>query len=243
MFTHAIDPVIVSLGPIEVRWYGVAYLAAFLLCYWWLRQARDELNLTVDAIDDLLFSTVLGVIIGGRVGYFLFYDTANLISLELFRIWNGGMAFHGGLVGALTVAHWFVTKHDLSFYDLGDLLAVPAMIGLALGRVANFINAEIVGTVTDVSWCVEFPYYEGCRHPVQLYLALKNALVAGGLALYDHADIQRGVLFWQMILWYGIGRFILDMYRIEPTYAGLMTGQWLTIAMIVPAVYALWKRY
>ncbi len=235
MFRHGIDPVLVELGPVEIRYYGLAYLAAFLIAYYWIRGDYDEAFL-----DDLLFYGVLGVILGGRLGYFLFYNPGLLLTnpLRVFYIWQGGMSFHGGLVGALVAGWYAVRRHGHQFLQVGDFLAVPALIGLGLGRIANFINGEIVGTVTDVPWCVVFPGLEECRHPVQLYLALKNFGVAVGLYLYQRGrELTTGTVFWQFILWYAVGRFVLDFWRYEPALFIISTGQYLTLAMIATAVY------
>ena len=159
-----IDPVALDLpGPLDVRWYGLAYLLAFLVAYWVLRWLARErfFALDPDAVGDLIFSLILGTILGGRLGYILFYDFAEFASnpARIIRIWEGGLSFHGGLLGVLIAAWWFGRKHGVPFLRLGDGLALAIPFGLFFGRMANFINGELFGRVAppDVPWAMRFP--------------------------------------------------------------------------------------
>lgn len=159
-----IDPVALDLpGPLDLRWYGLAYLCAFLVGYWVLRWLARErfLELSADAVADLIFALILGTILGGRLGYILFYDFADFAAnpARIIRIWEGGLSFHGGLVGVLVAAWWFARKHGVGFLRLGDGLALGIPFGLLFGRLANFVNGELFGRVAgpDVPWAMRFP--------------------------------------------------------------------------------------
>ncbi len=245
MLTHNIDPVLLRMGPLQVRYYGLAYLIGFLLAYLALKRAvkKKELKLTQKEVDDFLFYSVLGVILGGRVGYFLFYHPLQLLTRpdSFLYIWQGGMSFHGGFLGAILAAYLFCKKKNVSLLKLGDVLVMPAAIALGLGRIANFINGELVGTVTNVAWCFNFPGFEGCRHPAQLYLALKNFAVAAALLPLKKVKARDGFLFWSFTALYGAGRFILEFWKEDPTLLGLSMGQYLSLAMALTGAYFAWK--
>ena len=240
MFTHNIDPILFNLGPLEIRYYGLAYILGFILAYSVLYKASDlkKLSLTRKQVDDYLTWCLLGVVVGGRLGYFLFYSPSTFFTntLEVLKVWNGGMSFHGALIGVGLVTYYYSKKNKLGIYEPADLLSVPGLIALGLGRIANFINGEIVGVKTAVAWCVDFG--DGCRHPVQLYLAGKNFLVAGFLHFLSKKEREPGFIFWNFVLFYGLGRFILD-WRIEPRYFGFTIGQYLCLIMVILGIYML----
>ncbi len=247
MFIHDFSPVLVELGPFEIRYYGLVYVFGFLFAYWLLYRAADSDSiegLERDLVDDLMFWLMIGVVVGGRLGYFLFYQPEFFWTnpLEILMIWHGGMSFHGGFLGLVISALWFLKDSEVSFYDVADLMAFPAAVTLGLGRLANFINAEIVGTKADASWCVKFPDYESCRHPVQVYLALKNFAVAGLLWFLDREEREPGFIGWSFVLWYGVGRFIIDFWRLEPRFLGISMGQYLSLAMVLVGGYMVWRK-
>src|SRR3989344_5052686 len=173
MFYHNINPVLFSIGSLEIRWYGIIFVIGFLIAYFMIGYLakRKALNLTKDDTADLLFYLVIGILIGARAFYVFIYNAGYYISnpLESLMFWHGGLSFHGGLVGAVIAAWIFCRKKKLSMLELGDIIVIPLAIGLCLGRIANFINGELVGMVTNLPWCVNFKGYEGCRHPSQLY--------------------------------------------------------------------------
>ncbi len=247
MFVHNIDPVLLELGPFEIRYYGLVYVIGFLLAYYFLYKAADSERIdgwSVEAADELMMWEIIGGVVGGRLGYFLFYNIEYFwqAPLEILKIWQGGMSFHGGLLGVIIATYWFTRNHEYSFMKIADVLTLPAAFSLGLGRIANFINGEIVGTKTGVPWCFEFPGFDGCRHPVQFYLAGKNFLLAGLLWFLDRRDRKTGFLFWNFIFWYGVGRFVIDFWRADPTFLGISMGQYLSLAMVLIGGWVLWQE-
>lgn len=244
MFFHSPSPVAFSVfGLLDVRWYGLAYMAAFFFGWWWVaRYGRSRVN-----VDDLLFAIIIGVVVGGRLGFVLFYDPAYYLAhpLEVFYVWQGGMAFHGGLIGALLASWWQARRQGISWFTIGDDIVVPTAVGLALGRLANFANGEVYGTPTDVPWCVTYANVDAlCRHPHSLYSAVIDAMTAITLLLthrYTRWPAGRvGALF---LMIYGAYRTVLDMWRVPNTttawvgeLTGLEVGQWLSVAVFVAGV-------
>ena len=177
-----IDPVAFALGPIEVYWYGLMYLVGFG-AGWWLGRHRAQLwGWSKTQVDDLVFYIILGVLCGGRLGYVLFYDFSAYVAdpLAIFRVWFGGMSFHGGLLGVLVAVGWFAYRRSRKFFEVTDFLAPLCPIGLGLGRLGNFINGELWGKPTEVPWGMVFPFAETggmARHPSQLYQAFLEGLV------------------------------------------------------------------
>lgn len=242
-----IDPVIFSVGPISLRWYGLMYLIAFGLA-WWLanRQAKNTGGRwTEQQVSDLLFVGFLGVILGGRVGYVLFYQFDMFLSepLYLFKIWTGGMSFHGGLLGVLLAMAWFAWRNNKSYLQLGDFVAPLIPLGLAAGRLGNFINAELWGRPTDVPWAVLFPGAGPLpRHPSQLYeFALEGIVLFGLILLYRRFNPPTGALGGLFLLGYGSARFYVEFYREPDAHlgvlsAGMSMGQWLSLPMILAGI-------
>lgn len=240
-----IDPVALQIGPISVHWYGLMYLVAFaqvwLLGRWRIRQGKTDLS--VRDLEDLIFYCVLGVVAGGRLGYVLFYKPGDYLAnpLEIFFLWQGGMSFHGGLIGVLVVLFLFARKHNKTLLELGDFIAPLIPLGLAAGRLGNFINGELWGRPTDVPWGMVFPQSgDGLvRHPSQLY-----ELGLEGLALFalvwwfarkPRATGQVSALF---LMGYGVFRFLVEFTREPDDFLGLLTaglsmGQLLSLPMIL----------
>ena len=247
MFTYNLDPVLFSLGPFEIRYYGLVYAFAFIAAYFILRRysKAKKLNLTYDEIDTLLIYLILGVIIGSRLFEIIFWQPGYYFSdpIKMLYIWEGGMSFHGGLSGIIVAGLLFVRKHKVGFFELADIVAIPAMLFLALGRIANFINAELPGKITDVSWCVNFPGFDGCRHPYQLYSAAARFLIFGLLLYLSSRKFKAGFIFWNFVLLDGIARFILDFWKDDVLYFGLAMGQYLSIVMVIVAGYFLIKHH
>ena len=219
------------------------------MAYWMLlklAERKEIKGLTKEGVEDLVFYLMLFSIIGGRLGHFIFFNPSVFWTnpLEILMVWHGGMAIQGGLIGAAIAVWIFQRKHKVKFYPIADYLVMPLSFFLFLGRIANFINGELWGTITNVSWCVNFPGVEGCRHPSQLYEAAKNLLIFGILYFYrNNKKLKEGVRFWGFILLYGILRFITNFWRDggEAKIIGLSMGQILSIIMIMMAVYYLWK--
>lgn len=239
-----IDPVFLHLGPVQLRWYGLMYMLSFIFGYFLLRRfARNrKLNLTDDDLYDLLFYLILGVMVGGRLGYVLLYDLSSYISQpsSIFAIWQGGMSFHGGFVGVILAALYVTRKKGWNFWEIADLVCVGVPLGLGLGRLGNFINGELFGRPTTVAWAMVFP--EGGpipRHPSQLYEAVLEGLVLFLiLAWLYRKELYRGTVFWGLVGFYGLFRFLVEFVREPDAHLGLdlgpfTRGQLLTFPMLV----------
>lgn len=248
MWTYNLNPTILELGPFQIRWYGLVYVLGFLLAIWWLSKARKKgkIGLAQEQVWDLVFYLMIGVIIGARL-FMLFWNPEIYLlhPLNLLKIWEGGMSFHGGLVGIVVAAWLYCRKKQLNFWKIADIVAVPAMFALALGRIANFINGELVGRIWNGRWCVVFPDYgPECRHPNMIYSALQRLMVFGWLLwLSVWKEFKPGFIFWNLVFWEGIGRFIMDFFREDTLYFTLSLGQWFSIIMIIIAVWMFWKEY
>jgi phosphatidylglycerol---prolipoprotein diacylglyceryl transferase len=246
MWVHNLDPNIVTFGALQVRWYGLAYVVGFLLGMFWLLYYRRQLSLSKDDVYDLAFYVMIGVVIGSRLFHVVFWEPSYYFSQpwKIFYLWEGGMAYHGGLVGAIVATAAYCKKKTVKFWKVADVMSVPAVLALGLGRLANFVNAELVGIVTNVSWCVDFGDGE-CRHPYQLYSALKRFVIAGMLFSVMRMRVYKdGFIFWLMVLLMGTGRFFLDYLREDSTlYFALSVGQWMSLVMAVVGVAVLWKNY
>jgi phosphatidylglycerol---prolipoprotein diacylglyceryl transferase len=258
-FTYALSPVFLSLGPVSIRWYSLVYVAGFLVAYWLLRTSAREKrikNLTPERAEDYLVWLIVGSIAGARLFYALVYNPGYFIPQpwKILYVWEGGMSIHGGLLGAAAATYWYCKRERISFYKLADLLVVPLSLFLALGRIANFVNAELVGGVTNVPWCVNYPPalgIPGCRHPSQFYESGKNLLIfCALLPLYLKGTAKKrlrdGTLFWLFILLYGIGRFVTNYWRApdpgDPLVLGLLVGQWLSLIMVAWSGIVLGQR-
>lgn len=247
MFVNALDPVIFSVGPVSVYWYGLVYVLGFLALYWAVRRVA---GLGVDKADSLLLWLVVGMFLGARSFFFVFYRPDLIGFAEFFMVWRGGMSFHGGLLGLAVALWWWARLHDEDAWRLADVGALLAGFFLSLGRVANFVNSEIVGPVADVAWCVQFPaaqppFDEGCRHPVQLYSALSNLLIGGLLlAVHKTRSYAAGFLFWLFCAVYAAARFALQFWRVEPQLVlSLQMGHVLSVALFAVSAYVLVAAY
>lgn len=245
MFIHPqFDPIAVSLGPIAIRWYGLMYLAAFGLFFVLgrYRAKRDAWRgISYELIDDMLFFGVLGVVLGGRLGYVLFYKPGYYAAhpLEIFAVWQGGMAFHGGFLGVLVGMWWIARKHRIRWLALTDFIAPLIPCGLAAGRMGNFINGELWGRPTDVPWAMIFPQGGPVpRHPSQLYqFGLEGLLLFTILWLYSARQRPTGAVSGAFLLGYGVLRFAAEYFREPDGFLGLLMfglsmGQWLSLPMI-----------
>ena len=237
MLVHNIDPVFFHIGPLEIRYYGLVYVFSFLLMYFIVRKNHKRLNLSKDAVDSLVMYAFIGMLIGARLFHFLFSDMLTLLRnpLELFMIWHGGMSFFGGLIGGALAVYLFTRKHKINFYQL-DMLVIPITLILVIGRFANFINGEIVGTITNLPWCFYFPGYAGCRHPYQLYASFSH-LILFFILLIGKKVKQKGFLFWLFVTGYSGIRFITDFLRDEPRFISLTVWQYFCILGFIVGLY------
>src|SRR3989344_3250721 len=227
MWIHNLNPTLLDLGPVEIRWYGLVYLLGFALVIWWLKRAQKQeiIHLSTDDLWDLALYLLIGVLVGSRI-FELFWEPEYYLSnpLNIFKIWQGGMSFHGGFVGIIIACWWYCRKKKLHFGTIADVLAAPLMFALALGRLANFVNGELVGRVwNNGQWCVVFPQYgQECRHPNMIYSFFQRIAVFGWLYwLSVQRKFKPGFVFWNFVFWEGIGRFFMDFYREDILYAGL----------------------
>ena len=226
MFTHSFDPVLVNFGLIEIRWYSLAYIFGILIGWWYgkkiiiKRFIFEKQTFNLKEFDNLITYIVFSIILGGRIGYVIFYNLEYFLSnpLEILKIWEGGMSFHGALIGIIIGTYLFSTKKNIKTLFFLDIIACVAPIGIMFGRIANFINGELVGKVTSLSWSVVFPQIDMLpRHPSQLYEALLEGLVlffVVNFFIYKKNYIT-GTCSFIFLIFYGIFRIFSEIFR-EP---------------------------
>lgn len=250
----ALSPIIFSIGPLAVRWYSLAYLVG-ILAGWWLAAGRVKkyaLPLSSKQVEDAAFYVTLGIILGGRLGYVLFYGTAQYLTnpWEILAIWHGGMSFHGGIIGVILALYLFARRAKIPYLQLTDLVAPVVPIGIFLGRLANFANDELWGRVTDVAWAVRFPrggYVP--RHPSQIYEACLEGIglfIVLNLMYKSKLCRERiGLVSAVFLLGYALCRALIEQFR-EPDaqigflWGGLTMGQCLSLPVIALGVFLLW---
>lgn len=237
------SPIIFSIGPISIHWYSLAYVFGILFAYWYLHKLDSQKIFTKNFYDSLLTNTIVGIILGGRLGYVLIYDSAFYFSnpIDIFKTWEGGMSFHGGALGVLCAVIIACRKHKVSILYTLDLISCGMPIGLFLGRIGNFINGELFGRVTNMPWGMVFSESGDnlLRHPTQLYQAFfEGLLLFIVINLLPKAKLYHGALTGITITWLGVSRFIIEFFR-EPDYQigylwfGLTMGQLLSIPTII----------
>jgi phosphatidylglycerol:prolipoprotein diacylglycerol transferase len=261
------DPVAISLGPLDVHWYGVMYLLAFL-AFWilgsWIARNRSWWQWSAEEVGDFLFYGMLGVILGGRFGYVIFYGFESLMDnpLFLFRIWEGGMSFHGGLIGGILAVAWYARKTKRNFWQVADFASALVPIGLAFGRIGNFIGGELWGRLSDVSWAMIFPgavpasalystsleeaWKSGAldnfaRHPSQLYQAgLEGLALFLILMWYSASPRPRAAISGLFLTGYGVFRIMVEFFREPDQHLGFLAMDWMTMGMLlsVPMIIA-----
>lgn len=259
-FYVAFDPVAFSVGPLAVRWYGIMYLLGFLF-FWaggnWVARNRPWWGWTPQMVGDMLFYGMLGVVVGGRVGYVLFYAFDSFLQdpLFLFRITQGGMSFHGGMLGAIAAMWWFSRRNGAGFWRVTDFAAPLVPVGLGLGRLGNFIGGELWGRPSDLPWAMIFPnaiqpggwqsaelraaWETGAldhlaRHPSQLYQALGEGLgLFLLLALYSRRPRPTAAISGLFLVGYGGFRFVAEFFREPDAHIGYLAGGWLTMGMVL----------
>lgn len=258
-YLHQLDSVAIHLGPVPIRWYGLTYLAGIALGYWLgLRRVKaGRFGITTEAYADLIFYAAMGVILGGRVGYLLFYDLAGVIAnpLSALRVWDGGMSFHGGTLGVLAAVGWWARKHAIPFWDTVDFVAPLVPPGLGFGRLGNFINGELWGKLTDGTWGVIFPaslpgaartqeqlvaaYQSGAlnafaRHPSQLYqFLLEGVVMFVVLYAYSAKPRPRYAVSGLFAILYGTFRFVVEFVRVPDANLGYLAFGWLTMGQLL----------
>ena len=239
-----IDPVFLHLGPVQLRWYGLMYMISFIAGYFLLKRLAKlkKLSMTTDDLYDLLFFLILGVMVGGRLGYVLFYDFGSYIErpIEMLYIWQGGMSFHGGLVGMVLATLFLCKRRKWNFWEVGDLVCAAVPIGFFLVRIGNFINGELYGRQTTVPWGMIFPAGgDVVRHPSQLYEALLEGVVLFVIVQWLYRkNFYPGTVTWGLIGFYGVFRFLVEFVREPDAHIGFdlgpfTRGQLLTLPMLL----------
>jgi phosphatidylglycerol---prolipoprotein diacylglyceryl transferase len=262
-YLHQIDPIALSLGPLKIHWYGLMYLLAFASA-WWLGRQRIRAGrlpgVDMNGLSDLAFYGMLGVVLGGRIGYILFYSFGAFLDnpLMIFKVWEGGMSFHGGLLGVMAAALWWTRKQKIHFFDNMDFVAPLVPAGLGFGRIGNFIGAELWGKYTQAGWGVIFPstdpnvlklglntaqleaqYAAGAldkfaRHPSQLYQAFLEGLVMFCvLWWFSRKPRPRYAVSGMFALLYGVFRFLVEFVRVPDEGIGYLAFGWLTMGQVL----------
>ena len=248
-FSFDIDPTAFSIGGFDFSYYWLVYLAGFVVCIIFLLRAtkKNKIEMSEKEVYGFAVYFVIGLILGARAFYVIFWG-GNFYwnnPIWIFLFWKGGMSFHGGLLGAFLTSFSYTNKKKINFLKVADILTLPALFFLALGRIANFFNQEIVGTVTNVPWCFNFRYDEGCKHPVQLYAAAGRFMLFGFLLWMKKSlkSFREGFIFWSFVFLICVGRFILDFWREDIRYFGLASGQLISLVFILIGLYVLKKHY
>ncbi len=237
-----IDPVAIDLGLVQIRWYGISYICGILLAWWLLRHraiTKPKLGWTAVQVSDLIYYGTLGVILGGRLGSVIFYNLPYYLShpLDVLKVWQGGMSFHGGLLGVAMAVWYYSRRIDRNFFETTDFLIPVVPVGLFFGRIANFINAELWGAPTTLPWGVIFPDpHSGglVRHPSQLYEALLEGIVLFIILwLYSEKHRPQKAVSGVFLLGYGVFRSIIEFVREPDANVGYLFGDWLTMGQVL----------
>jgi len=244
MFTNNFDPIAFQVFSLEIRWYSLAYIIGITLGWIYCKKKLIKNQLIIDLFDDFITYLVIGVILGGRIGYVLFYNLNFYLEnpIEILMIWNGGMSFHGGLIGVIVATKLFSNKHNIDHFIFLDLVALSAPIGIFFGRIANFINSELYGTPTELPWSVKFILIDNIsRHPSQLYEAFFEGIVLffilGFFFKKNYLD-KPGLISGLFLIFYSIFRFILEFLRVPDDQLGYLILN-LSMGQIISLIFIL----
>lgn len=245
-----VNPVLLEIGSLQIRWYGLLYALAFLVGYFILKKLAKNFNIKEEIIEDYMPYVIIADIVGARLFEVLFYDPKYYFSnpLKIFAVWEGGLASHGAIMVIILTTIWFCKKRNISFYNLVDLVAIPVALGAAFIRIGNFINSELVGRVTDLPWAVQFIGYEGLRHPVQIYQAIGHVIIfAILLSMLKIKNRKEGTIFWSLLFLDSIFRLFTEFFKDLPLdygfyLLGLNLAQWASIIILLISVKPLYDR-
>jgi len=240
MFVHPdINPIALRIGPIKIYWYGIMYVLAFAIAWGLalLRASKLGSGWSKQQVSDLIFYCAVGVVVGGRLGYMLFYDLSNFVAdpIIIFKTWHGGMSFHGGLLGVIISLLLFAKKTRKNFFDVTDFVVPLAPLGFAAGRIGNFINAELWGRVTNVPWAMIYPHVDSLpRHPSELYECFFEGIILFVIIWFYSAKpkprLAASSLF---LIGYGVFRFALEFFRQPDQQLGFIAFGWLTMGQLL----------
>ena len=253
MFINNFDPVAFNLFAIEIRWYSLAYIFGILFGWIYTKKLLIKDQNIIKVFDDFITYLIIGIILGGRLGYILFYNIKYYLNnlLEIFFIWEGGMSFHGGLIGVIISTYIFGKKYEINKFVLLDYISITAPIGIFLGRLANFINGELVGKMTNVSWGVIFPNIDNnFRHPSQIYEAFLEGIVLFLImnVFFFWKKYRPGICSFMFLIFYGTFRIIAEFFREPDSHIGYVVGEismgmFLSIIMILAGIFLYKKKY
>jgi len=261
MIIHNLNPTIFHFGFFQLRYYSIFYIIGLIIGYYIILGIvkKKKLKLDKDDVMDYIVYIAIGLLAGGRIFYFVFYDTSTLWNdpLEVFKLWHGGMSFHGGVIGVIIAVFLFSKKYKINFWELADITVIPIGLALALGRIGNFINGELYGRVWNGFFCVDYTHNEylnflpkQCRYPSQLVESLKNLFIFTTLFSLKDKKLPKGFLFWLFVTMYGILRFLVEFIREPDKQLGFILGPF-TMGQILSSVMAitgsialvfLWKK-
>ena len=253
MFINNFDPVAFNFFAIEIRWYSLAYIFGILFGWIYTKKLLIKDQNIIKVFDDFVTYLIIGIILGGRLGYILFYNIKYYLNnlLEIFFIWEGGMSFHGGLIGVIISTYIFGKRYEINKFVLLDCISITAPVGIFLGRLANFINGELVGKMTDVSWGVIFPNIDNnFRHPSQIYEAFLEGIVLFLImnVLFFWKKYKPGICSCMFLIFYGTFRIIAEFFREPDSHIGYVVGEismgmFLSIIMILAGIFLYKKKY
>jgi len=257
MFYHNINPVLLEIGFLQIRYYGLFYALGFVIAYFLIfyLAKRRGLSITKDDVADFLVYAIAGVVLGARLAYVVFYNPLFYFQnpAEIIAVWHGGLSFHGGLIGTIIAAYLFCRKKKLDFYDLADIVVIPVALALALGRIGNFMNAELYGRITNLGWCIDYTKNQfiqnlpsGCRHPSQIYESIKNMAIFAVLWSIKGKKLPKGFMFWSFVTLYGLFRTIAEFFRQPDEQVGFIfnyftMGQLLSFPLFLLGLYMLFR--
>ena len=236
-----IDPIAFQIGSLGIRWYGIIMALGFLLAFFIARKLAKYRNISKEDISDYFLYFIPGSIIGARLWAVILNHNQYNSLLDILAVWNGGMAIHGGIIGAIIVTFYFCKKRNIHFYDIADIIVIPTALGLAIGRIGNFINQEFIGKPTDLPWGVYFDNVGEKRHPSQIYESIKNLIIfAITLKVFTFKKLKRGTIFWLFILLYSLLRFSVEFLKDMQTWYGLTYGQIISIPLAITSIFTLY---